>query len=256
MNEQLSAFLDNEATRDEADSVVNALLRDEALRDSWTRQHWIRTTLRSHSAETVVDVDTGFANRVMAAIAADNYPEAPGYPETLAPRRGSEMPAAARHRRPRRWRGVAGVAAAASVAGVVFLTGSPFVRGGMSGGEGRMTVAGNGQTATRTGDTVDAKRQGFGAGGWNERLADFSSISAQPVRVQTVAAGGPASGMASRGLRAAAGPADHWSVSDPAVRDELNGYLVDHNGMARAYGMSSTTPALVRVAAYGQDVTQ
>ena len=34
MNERFSAFLDNEATRDEADSVVNRLLSDPELRDS------------------------------------------------------------------------------------------------------------------------------------------------------------------------------------------------------------------------------
>ncbi|MGB7754453.1 MAG: sigma-E factor negative regulatory protein [Salinisphaera sp.] len=250
MNEQLSAFLDNEATRDEADSVVNALLRDESLRDSWTRQHWIRTTLRSHSAEPAVNVDTDFANRVMSAIAADDHPE------TVAS--SSNVVTMTPRRRTRRWRGVAGMAAAASVAGVVFLAGNPFVRSGTSGAEGRVAAANNSPTATR-GDTSNTERQGFGSGGWNDQLADFSSVQAQPARAETVAAGGPASRMnmqASRGLPTSDGPADHWSVSDPAVRDELNGYLVDHNGMARGYGMSSTTPALVRVAAYGQDVTQ
>lgn len=252
MNEQLSAFLDNEATRDEADSVVNALLRDEALRDSWTRQHWIRTTLRSHSAEPTVDVDTGFANRVMSAIAADDQPE------TVAPSRSHVVRVTPRART-RRWRGVAGMAAAASVAGVVFLSGNPFVRGGSSGADGRVAAANNSPAAARTRDDATTDRQGFGSGGWNDRLADFSSVQAQPARAQTVASGGPAAGMsmqASRGMAVAEGPADHWSVSDPAVREELNGYLVDHNGMARGYGMSSTTPAMVRVAAYGQDVTQ
>ena len=256
MNEQLSAFLDNEATRDEADSVVNALLRDEALRDSWTRQHWIRTTLRSHSAEPAVDVDTGFANRVMSAIAADEHPE------TVAPN-SNIVPMAPRVRRTRtrRWRGVAGMAAAASVAGVVLLAGNPFVRTGTSGSEGRVATAENNQATARSGGAADSQRerQGFGSGGWNNQLADFSSVQAQTARVHNVAATGSASRMNAQGasgMGASDASADHWSVSDPAVRDELNGYLVDHNGMARGYGMSSTTPALVRVAAYGQDVTQ
>ena len=244
MNEQLSAFLDNEATRDEADAVVNALLRDESLRDSWTRQHWIRTTLRSHSAEPAVHVDTGFANRVMAAIAADEHPE------TVAPR--DNIVRMTPRRRTRRWRGVAGMAAAASVAGVVLLAGNPFVRSGTSGSEGRVASANDGPAATRTRDAAGSQHQGFASGGWNSRLADFSSVPAQSAHVQTVAS----AGARSRGLSSSDGPADHWSVSDPAVRDELNGYLVDHNGMARGYGMSSTTPALVRVAAYGQDVPQ
>ncbi|MES1935940.1 sigma-E factor negative regulatory protein [Salinisphaera hydrothermalis] len=250
MNEQLSAFLDNEATRDEADSVVNALLRDEALRDSWTRQHWIRTTLRSHSAEPAVDVDTGFANRVMSAIAADEHRETAVPNSNVLP-----MTPRGRRTRTRRWRGVAGMAAAASVAGVVLLAGNPFVRTGTSGSEGRIATAENNPTSTRRVADSQQVRQGFGSGGWNNQLADFSSVQAQPAGVRTVAAAGmSAQGAASMGGSDAS--ADHWSVSDPAVRDELNGYLVDHNGMARGYGMSSTTPALVRVAAYGQDVTQ
>ncbi len=157
MNEQLSAFLDNEATRDEADSVVNALLRDESLRDSWTRQHWIRTTLRSHSAEPAVNVDTDFANRVMSAIAADDHPE------TVAS--SSNVVTMTPRRRTRRWRGVAGMAAAASVAGVVFLAGNPFVRSGTSGAEGRVAAANNSPTATRS-DTVQYRATGL----WQRRL--------------------------------------------------------------------------------------
>jgi hypothetical protein len=48
------------------------------------------------------------------------------------------------------------------------------------------------------------------------------------------------------------GPADHWSVSDPAVEDQLNGYLLEHNGLARGYGVSGATPSFLRVATYGQ----
>lgn len=252
MNEQLSAFLDDEATLDESDSVVNALLRDEALRDSWTRQHWIRTTLRAHSAEPAVGVDTGFANRVMAAIAADDQPE------TVTPQ-SDNVASMPRRTRSRRWRGVAGMAAAASVAGVVFLAGNPFVRSNTAGSEGRVAASSNSQTTARTGETAGTERQGFGSGGWDGQLADFSSVSAQPARARTVAAGGPAANahrQASGDRASAQGPADHWSVSDPAVRDELNGYLADHNGMARGYGMPGTSPALVRVAAYGQGVAQ
>lgn len=253
MNEQLSAFLDNEATRDEADSVVSSLLRDEALRDSWTRQHWIRTTLRSHSAEPAVTVDTGFANRVMAAIAADEHPEA------VAPSSHIATMTSRGRTRPRRWRGVAGMAAVASVAGVVFLAGNPFVRSDVADTQGPVAATSSSQNTTRSRDETGAERQGFGSSNWNGRLADFSSVAPQSARVRTAAAGGSAvraSMRAARGMSTSEGPTDHWSVSDPAVRDELNGYLVDHNGMARGYGMSSTTPALVRVAAYGQDVTQ
>lgn len=51
-------------------------------------------------------------------------------------------------------------------------------------------------------------------------------------------------------------PVDHWSVSDPTVEDRLNGYLLEHNGLARGYGMSGATPSFLRVATYGQDTSQ
>lgn len=50
--------------------------------------------------------------------------------------------------------------------------------------------------------------------------------------------------------------ADHWSVSDPDVEDQLNGYLLEHNGLARSYGMSGATPSFLRVATYGQGVNR
>ncbi|WP_423820936.1 sigma-E factor negative regulatory protein [Salinisphaera sp. SPP-AMP-43] len=256
MNEQLSAFLDNEATRDESDSVVNALLRDKTLRDSWTRQHWIRTTLRAHSAETPVAVDTGFADRVMKAIAEEDHPETVATP----PLERSNVVALPRANRTRRWRGMAGFAAAASVAGVVFLAGQPLLRNGSNTAETRVAANNAGTTSTRTRDAESSTRQGFGSGRWNDQLADFSSVSAQPGQVETVASASPSTvalqSAQRRTTRMTDGAADHWSVSDPAVRDELNGYLVDHNGMARGYGMSSTTPALIRVSSYGQDVAQ
>jgi negative regulator of sigma E activity len=235
MNEKLSAFLDNEATRDEADSVINALLRDESLRESWTRQHWIRTTLRAGDAEPAVAVDEDFSKRVMAAIEADEQPA------DARPRSDKVVPM----RRPqRRWRGVAGLAAAASVAGVVLLTGNPFA-GSNDSAEGTFATADNSSTLNRTQKDTTATSDTEFTGDWDHQFADFSLASSHPARMRTAASEG-----------AAARSPDQWSVSDPAIRDELNGYLADHNGMARGYGMYGSTPALVRVAAYRQSVAQ
>ena len=222
MNEQFSAFLDGEATRDEADSVISALLRDNQLRDSWGRQHWLRTTLRAHSGEVAVPLDRDFSSRVMAAISEDK-------PESVAARRVVPMRVAAR----RRWRSMAGLAAVASAAGIVLLVSNPLQRDGAGGASPGATVAANASpvssaTADDAGDMVAS----------NELSSDMLRKA------------GPSNAAIQQG------PADHWSVSDPDLEDELNGYLVEHNGLARGYGMSGTTPGFVRVATYGQETTQ
>jgi negative regulator of sigma E activity len=225
MNEQFSAFLDGEATRDEADSVISALLRDDQLRESWGRQHWLRTTLRAHNGEANVPLDNSFTDRVMAVIAEDK-------PEGVAARRVVPMRVAAR----RRWRSMAGMAAVASAAGIVLLVSNPLQRDN-AGGVASQTVASNTTMATSaTPATTPA--------GSDVRVAS-NELSSDMLRKA-----GPSEAAVQRG------PADHWSVSDPDLEDELNGYLVEHNGLARGYGMSGTTPGFVRVATYGQETTQ
>ena len=225
MNEQFSAFLDGEATRDEADSVVSALLRDDQLRESWGRQHWLRTTLRAHNGEANVPLDNSFTDRVMAVIAEDK-------PEGVAARRVVPMRVAAR----RRWRSMAGMAAVASAAGIVLLV-SNLLQRDNAGGVASQTVASNTTMATSaTPATTPA--------GSDVRVAS-NELSSDMLRKA-----GPSEAAVQRG------PADHWSVSDPDLEDELNGYLVEHNGLARGYGMSGTTPGFVRVATYGQETTQ
>ena len=63
MNERLSAFLDGEASSDDIEAVLAQLLRDETTRDSWSRQNWIRTTLRAAETEKPIALDLGFSNR-------------------------------------------------------------------------------------------------------------------------------------------------------------------------------------------------
>ncbi|MDN5863357.1 MAG: sigma-E factor negative regulatory protein [Salinisphaera sp.] len=46
---------------------------------------------------------------------------------------------------------------------------------------------------------------------------------------------------------------NQWSVSDPAVADLLNVYLIEHSDVARGYGMSAATPSFVHLVTYGQD---
>lgn len=240
MNEKFSAFLDNEATRDEIDAVVGELLRDESLRESWTRQHWVRTTLRSSDTELAAPVDVDFSKRVMNAISVGEQAESSG-----STGRSDRVISIHKARSHRRWRGVAGLAAAASVAGIVVLAGGPFLS---SGNGARNHVATAGQQAARgqgTGTAASTPDHAL-TGTLRGQLADFSYIPESGPSVRTVAMNTPARHATT----------NQWSVSDPAVRNELNGYLADHNGMARGYGMYMTTPALVRMAAYRQGVTQ
>lgn len=222
MNEQFSAFLDGEATRDEADSVISTLLRDDQLRESWSRQHWLRTTLRAHNGEASVALDSGFSDRVMAAIAEDK-------PEGVATRRVVPMRVAAR----RRWRNMAGMAAVASAAGIVLLVSNPLQRDDTS----LPSIASNAANTATTSTVANAGDAGV--------MVASNDLSSDMLRKA-----GPSEAAVQRG------PADHWSVSDPDLEDELNGYLVEHNGLARGYGMSGTTPGFVRVATYGQDSPQ
>lgn len=281
MNEQFSAFLDGEATRDEGDSVVSSLLRDAALRDSWSRQHWLRTTLREHSDEQAVSLDAGFSSRVMQAIAADRGVQ-PGRVSAARSTPSFVSPDAAGRRR-RRWRSrVVSAAAVASVASVAFLVSSPFQRSGSSeesfADAGVSTTnqtasinasdtiaAGAGQASmVPTFDTGSSLASAFMSG--SDESHALSSERSSLTRGLDIASVAPnqqflsdATGSTQNVAQAqtvSSRSVDQWSVSDPALRDELNGYLVDHNGMARGYGLSGTTPALVRVATYGQETTQ
>lgn len=119
----------------------------------------------------------------------------------------------------RRWRAAASLAAAASVVGAVLLVAEPLGRDTGIPAVGGTTLAGD--------DAAGPAVAVSGTSGGETRAA---------VNV-------------ARSNRAA----DHWSVSDPAVEDQLNGYLLEHNGLARGYGMSGATPSFLRVATYGQD---
>lgn len=229
MNEQFSAFLDGEASRDEADAAIHALLNDAHLRESWSRQHWLRTTLRAPGGEAATALDSGFSSRVMAAIAAERAGSAATVPIKTP---GGARAVPLRARAARRWRSMAGLAAAASAAGVVLLVSHPLQRdetpmSADAGGAITSTA-----TATASADAVgDATRM----------------VASNTLSSDRLGQAGPSDAAAQRGS------SNHWSVSDPALENELNGYLVEHNGLARGYGMSGTTPGFVRVATYGQE---
>lgn len=114
----------------------------------------------------------------------------------------------------RRWRAAASLAAAASVVGAVLLVTEPL---GVDSGEPAAAVV------------ADAEMES----------TDESVMPEQEEQaIVTVADSGRSP--------------DRWTVSDPDVADQLNGYLLEHNGLARGYGMSGATPSLLRVATYGQ----
>lgn len=235
MNEQFSAFLDGEATRDEADSVINAVLRDEALKTAWSRQHWLRTTLRAHKGEITAPLDAGFSDRVMAAITADEQSEHSSRP-AIGPRRAS-VPGLRR----RRWRNMVGLAAVASATGVFLLVSNPLQSDKDVDSAIAPTTSSVASVAVEPQTAPEAMPQVAQSRGLETGMLNKATASAGPRQ---------------KAALQQASPADHWSVSDPAIANELNSYLVEHNGMARGYGLSGTTPAFVRVATYGQETAQ
>lgn len=238
MNEQFSAFLDGEATRDEADSVINSLLRDESLRDSWSRQHRIREVLRSARGESDVALDMAFSERVMQAVRAPQQP-------AFRPLASSDRAAAAamprpRQRRRRRIRGMAGFAVAASTVGFALLVAQPTLTGpGQGPAPGTVeTLASQPGAADGIGAT-DATRVALAGSSDKPRLQLAESLSGDLFNNRDIYG------------KASQEAVDHWEVSNPVLANRLNDYLVEHTGLARAYGLGATTPGFIRVATYG-----
>lgn len=204
IDERFSAYLDGEASPEEVEAVLSALGRDPELRAAWGRQHWLRSALRD--ADTSASYDPGFAERVRAALEAD---------EAAPAARARVLPFGRR----RSWSAAAGLAAAASVVGVMLLAPQSLGPGDADPG------------TTVTGDP-----------------AMTTASSAGDPATTAVASAGEGAAVAD-----ARQQAERVSVSDPNVQDRLNGYLLEHNGLARGYGLSGATPTFLRVATHGQD---
>lgn len=250
MNEQFSAFLDNETTRDENDAVISALLRDETLRDSWSRQHQIRDALRSTAGDAAVVVDTQFSARVMQAIHDDVAPAAAEpindwQRDVNSDRAPTVVPMRRKRRRGHHWRNMAGLAVAASAAGVALFATQPLQQlmtpgTALPAAVQASTVAAASSDAMpdlhfETVATADTDNSGFDTP-WQMANGFVRNVAARVDKAQAAV--------------------DHWSVSSPALANRLNDLLVEHNGLARGYGLGATTPAFVRVATYGQGLAQ
>ncbi|MDT0616859.1 sigma-E factor negative regulatory protein [Salinisphaera sp. P385] len=150
----------------------------------------------------------------------DVPPLDPGFADRVAAAIDSDATAPAgkvvpmRSRRRRTWRSAAGLAAAASVAAVAVLISQPVTNVDIP----------NVAAPVMSADVTESNP-----------VADVTQVAANEPRDN-------------RRER----DADHWSVSDPAVADQLHGYLIEHNGVSRGYGLSSATPSFLRVATYGQ----
>src|SRR5258706_13340639 len=103
MNEKISALVDGELERREADAAFDALGAESAARDTWRTYHLI-----SDSMHDTRLLSGGFAARVAARLA--------GEPTVLAPRRRPIL-------EQRRWQVPA---AAASLAAVAFVPSAAF----------------------------------------------------------------------------------------------------------------------------------
>lgn len=77
LRESLSALVDGELTRSQAERVLDAVLRDPGLREQWRRHHLIGAVLSGHAAAPRHADDV--AGRVAAALAADAGPRGPRY---------------------------------------------------------------------------------------------------------------------------------------------------------------------------------
>lgn len=115
------------------------------------------------------------------------------------------------------WQGAAGLAAAASVAAAAVLVVQPF------------------ETSIDAGPAQPAPMIATATG-----ANTANSARHQP----------PVVAVSNRPRRPAMS-ADHWSVSSPAVAEQLNSYLLEHSGLSTRYGMSGARPSFVRVATYG-----
>lgn len=216
INEKISAYFDGEATAEEVENATAALLRDPALRSALSRHHWVRHALRdSRPVAPAAD----FSARVLAGLdSSDNQDgvdgpnEAPVWRPNIVPLRAHKTA------RPRwRRRQTAGLAVAASLVGAVVLVNNPFAEA---------------PTAAHS-----------------PAPAPIQQASLLPAQTQQVALQQPQPQQQRAQARDAA---DHWTVSDPNLQNQLNGYLLEHDGLARSYGFSGATPSLVRAVTYTQ----
>ena len=255
INETLSAYLDGEAAPHEIEQSLLRLHNDAAARRGFSQQHWVRQALRqcAHDRHTP-PLDTEFSARVLAALDGDAVQT-----DVAARQQDAGTPEHARPgvvalaRRPAtgagaRWGSrAAGLAVAASAVVAALLLLGPQVEWP---GVGSTTAPRLAATAQPVSDST-AQNPDTGRA--------FVSSAAPTTALQTQAqdyaqgqAQAQARTVAARTQPAASRPADHWSVSDPAVADQLNGYLLEHDGLARGYGLTSATPSLVRMATYRQ----
>lgn len=223
MDERFSATLDNEASRNDVDAAISAALAEPDARACWTRQYWMRAALQATPGEPQPRLDANFADRVMAALPVDSRVKVSGA-ESGADEAANVANLSSRRRsRTHRtaWRNGFGVAAAASIVGVVIFAYAPY---------------GTYDTASGVDDHSD------------------NTIAAQSMAagmMQTVASRESPRSMASVEARGEQNKPDtKWSVSSPALRRELNSYLVEHHSLARTFGFSASTESLVQAVAY------
>lgn len=196
----------------DADAAGRALAA--LLQDPDRRAAWQRQLwLREALRGEAPPLDIGFADRVASAL--DGEGAAAGKVVSMH-RRGK-----------RRWRAGAGLATAASLAAGVLLVGNLLQQGEHQVLETRLAAAPAAGIAGANGGAENATA--------GSAAVDSAAGLATPVH--TVAY---------------SGASDHWTVSDPAVANQLNGYLIEHNGVARGYGLAGATPSFLRVATYGQ----
>jgi negative regulator of sigma E activity len=208
-DELLSALLDGECTPGELKSLLDAAGKGSALERRWSRMCLVREAMEG---TRVRQAAPDFCAGVMAAIAAEAAPAVPKVIEISSARRAAPRTAAAQPAatvRTRRWRPVAGLATAASIAAVVAVGGYRVLnQPGMGPVAGQS--AGSSAVATQTASTTTAV------------APQNVAVSSQQVGLVPVSA-----------------TVGHWSGSglDAATARQLDEYLLEHSNMRAAQGM-------------------
>ena len=109
-NEALSAFFDGECTPEELDHLLDAMERDPALKDRYSRMCLARDSLKGGRAQSA---HLDFSSQVLAALEQDSVSRVFPFPRKRA--------SALDQVRGRLWRPLAGLAAAAALGAVAVL---------------------------------------------------------------------------------------------------------------------------------------
>jgi negative regulator of sigma E activity len=210
--ESLSAFMDGELDGDPA-TVIDSLMREEALRRKWTRYHLIADVMHQSLPERL---DSRFAARVAATLRTE--------PTVLSP---------VRRRLPAYLKPAAGLAIAASVAAMAVITVQRLDHGARPGMNA--TPAMTADASSTPGMTADASSTTGAAAA--EKVVEIQPIKPRIPEMRQYTF--PVRQVSSDGTRRAA---------PTLVNSRLQNYLLNYNAYHAQAGMQGMPPYVRLVA--------